>query len=363
MNEEIFYYLGFSYFLGIGPIRFFSLLKHFQKAKKAYLAKKEELLPLLGEKITEKFLDFRKNFNPEKIFFQLKKREIEVLPYFSEDYPLSLKSISDPPICLYVKGDKKILSQKKNFYLAIVGTRKPTSYGIEVAKKFSFQMAKEKVIIVSGMAIGIDTVAHWAALRGQGKTIAVLGCGVDIVYPAINRGLYEKIIKEGGAVISEFPPGQMVAKGLFIARNRIISGLSSGVLVVEGLKDSGALITASYAASQGKDVFAPPAPINFAQSQAPNILLKQGAKLVTDIGDIFEEWGIKISPRKKEDIKKNLNPQEIEIVDALQEKSLSVDEIALILGKQINEILNLVSLLEIKKVIEKNGEGKYEIVG
>lgn len=363
MNEEVLYYLAFSYFLGIGPVRFFNLLTNFKTAKKAYLAKKQDLLPFLGEKITEKFLIFRENFDPEKTYQNLKEKEIEVLPYFSQDYPLSLKSITDPPICLYVKGDKKVLNQGDKFYLAIVGTRKPSTYGIEVAKKFSYQLAKEGVIIVSGMAMGIDTLAHWGAIKAEGKTVAVLGCGVDIVYPAINRSLYETIIKEKGVVISEFPAGQMVAKGLFIARNRIISGLSKGVLVVEGLKDSGALITASYAAAQGKDVFAPPAPINFEQSQAPNILLKQGARLVTEPGDIFEEWGVKITPRKKEDIKKNLNPQEVKIIDLLQEKPLLVDEIALNLGKGISEVLNLISMLEIKKVVEKNEEGRYEVVG
>src|SRR3989338_348038 len=164
-------------------------------------------------------------------------------------------------------------------FFAIVGTRKPTSYGIQVARKFAYELTEAGFIIVSGMAMGIDTVAHQAALDAGGKTVAVLGCGVNIIYPAINYQLYHNIIKSGGAVISEFPPDQTVLKGLFISRNRIISGLSKGVLIAEGGEFSGALITAKYAGIQGKDVFAVPSSINSEMASAPNLLIKQGAKI------------------------------------------------------------------------------------
>src|SRR3989344_6509680 len=160
------------------------------------------------------------------------------------------------------------------------------------------------------MAIGIDSIAHQTALNNDGRTIAFLGCGVDIIYPAVNSNLYYKIINRGGLVISEFPPGEMVVKGLFIARNRLISGISRGVLIVEGAKDSGAMITARYAAEQGKEVFATPAPITSEVSEAPNILLKQGAKLVTSIDDILEEFNMRIAPKKKEEIEKELSGEE-----------------------------------------------------
>jgi DNA processing protein len=361
MKDEILYYLGFSHFLGIGPIKFLLLKKHFSSVKKAYLSEKNELEKVIGPNLAEKFIKFRESFDLEKKLEELNKKEIFVLTVDDKKYPENLRSISDPPICLYVKGNPDLLSQS-NLFFAIVGTRQPTSYGIQVAEKFAFELAKEGVVIVSGLAYGIDTIAHKKTLEAGGKTIAVLGCGVDVVYPAANRDLYQKIIKTGSAIVSEFPPGQLVKKGLFIARNRIISALSKGVMVVEGTQDSGSLITARYAAEQGKDVFAPPSPLTSKMSQAPNILLKQGAKLVTDIDDIFNEFGLKITPKKQEDIKKNLSSDEIEIFQFLEKKPLKTDEIALLIKKPINQILNTLSLMEIKGIIKKNQENYYEII-
>ncbi|MEK7633288.1 MAG: DNA-processing protein DprA, partial [Patescibacteria group bacterium] len=246
-------------------------------------------------------------------------------------------------------------------FFAIVGTRKPTNYGIQVARKFAYELAEAGFVIVSGMAMGIDTVAHQAALDVGGKTVAVLGCGVNIIYPAINYKLYENIIKTGGAVVSEFPPDQTVLKGLFISRNRIISGLSRGVLIAEGGEYSGALITAKYAGIQGKDVFAVPSPINSEMSSAPNLLIKQGAKMVTNVSDIYEEFDIKITPKKKEEIRGKLMETEKLIFDILQKNPQTVDDLAIELGKTVSEILNTISVMEIGGIIEKNQEKKYQI--
>jgi DNA processing protein len=210
------------------------------------------------------------------------------------------------------------------------------------------------------MALGVDTVAHQAALENGGKTIAILGCGVDIIYPPQNTKLYEQIVSGGGVVISEFPPGQTVLKGLFVARNRLISGLSAGIMVVEGLKNSGALITARYAAEQGKDVFAPPVPLTSPLSEAPNILLKQGAKLVTGVEDILEEYGIQSRPVLK-NIVDGLSAEEQNIVRNIQEEPLIVDEIAIRLQEPVTSVLNTLSVLEISGVVKKNMEGKYEL--
>ena len=291
----------------------------------------------------------------------------------------SLKNISDPPICIYIRsseprfspatpqrgplaiGSKRVSELPAQTYFAIVGTRKPTSYGIQIARKFAFELTEAGFIIVSGMAMGIDTVAHQAALDAGGKTVAVLGCGVNVIYPAVNQGLYENIIKTNGAVISEFPPDQTVLKGLFISRNRIISGLSRGVLIVEGGEYSGALITAKYAGIQGKDVFAVPSPINSDMSRAPNLLIKQGAKLVTTVEDIYEEFNMKITPRKKEDIRKDLNEIEKLIFDILVHNPQTVDDLAFGLSKTVSEVLNTISVMEIEGVLEKNQEHKYQI--
>jgi len=367
-------------------MKFAALRRHFSEIEKAYLSDKKQLEPILGFKLTEKFIEFRRKFDPKKELEKLNREGITVLSVDDKDYPESLKNISDPPICLYVKG-KLLKSSEPRFspatpprwplaisskrapelsleipiYFAIVGTRKPTSYGRQIAYKFARELTEAGFIIVSGMAMGIDTVAHQAAIDAGGKTIAVLGCGVNIVYPAINRNLYQNIIKTGGAVISEFPPNQTVLKGLFISRNRIISGLSKGVLIAEGGEYSGSLITAKYAGIQGKDVFAVPSQISSEMSQAPNLLIKQGAKLVTTVKDIFEELDIKITPQKKEDIRRNLNEDEKIVFDILQINPQTIDDLAVGLGKTVSEVLNTISVLEIKGVIEKNQEQKYQI--
>ena len=403
-KDDLIYYLGFSYCLGIGPMTFQALKVHPKGVSGAYQASAKELAPMIGQRLTEKFIEFRRKFDPVKELERLRKDGITVLAVDSEDYPESLKNISDPPICIYVKGDTNLvkqheaqvsvfstasprqrrgprrLSQKqkpsltseteKNLisspsiiptFFAIVGTRKPTSYGIQVARKFAYELTEAGFIIVSGMAMGIDTVAHQAALDAGGKTVAVLGCGVNIIYPTSNHGLYENIIKTGGAVLSEFPPDQTVLKGLFISRNRIISGLSRGVLIAEGGEYSGALITAKCAGIQGKDVFAVPSPINSDMSRAPNLLIKQGAKLVTSIEDIIEEFDMKITPRKKEDIRKDLSEIGKLIFDILSQNPQTVDDLAISLKKIVSEVLNAISIMEIKGVVEKNQEHKYQI--
>ncbi len=396
LDKKIYYYLCFSYFNGIGPMTLQALAAKFGSVKKAYEADTGSLRDVLPVSLAEKFIAFRTKFDPVKELQMLKKREIEVIFWEDKKYPPQLKNLSDPPICLYMKGDiglfcdsateffitreshrpaysgtvpskvKKIPSassaeNKNKLFFAIVGTRKPTPYGQQIAKKFADELARNGFIIVSGMAMGIDAISHRGALEAGGKTIAVLGCGVEVIYPAVNQRLYWNIIETGGLVISEFPPNQFVEKGLFIARNRIISGLSQGVLIIEGLKDSGALITARFAAEQGKEVFAAPGPITSPLSQAPHLLLKQGAKLVTSVEDIYEELGLRLLPKKREVIEIQLNSQEKEIFQALQKESLLIDDIAQQIQQPIHKVLNTISLLEIKGIIEKNNEGKYQV--
>lgn len=361
MANNLPYYLGFSYFDGIGPMKARALIAKFGSVKKAYEAQKKDLQRILPTKLLEDFIIFRSKFDPSQELERLKKKEIKTTCWEDREYPQQLKDISDPPVCLYVKGNIKSIDFVNNYFIGIVGTRNPTSYGLQITKKFGNELASAGFVIVSGMARGIDTAAHSSALEVGGKTIAVLGCGVDIPYPPSNQRLYSEIINTGGLVVSEFPPGHRVMKGLFVARNRIISGLSKGVLIIEGLKDSGALITASYAAEQGKEVFAPPGPITSPFSQAPHILLKQGAKLITSVEDIYEELGLRLMPKKKEDLEMQLSGDEKETFFVLQKEPLLVDEIALQVHQPIHHVLNTISLLEIKGVIEKNSEGKYQI--
>jgi len=358
-NIDLIYYLGFSYCLGIGPMKFANLKKHFGNVKNAYLSNQSDLENVLGMKLAGNFVAFRKKFDPKKELEKLKNDGITVLAVDDKDYPEALKNISDPPICIYMKGSTGWSTPTT--YFAIVGTRKPTSYGIQITKKFGRELVEAGFVIVSGMALGIDTIAHQAALDSKGKTIAVLGSGVNVIYPSSNFQLYHNIIKSGGAVISEFPPNQYVLKGLFISRNRIISGLSRGVLIAEGGEFSGALITAKYAGIQGKDVFAIPSPINSQMSSAPNLLIKQGAKMVTSTQDILDEFEMPITPKRKEDIQEKLSGLEKSIFDILIKNPETVDYLALNLHQTASQILNIISLMEINGIIEKNIEKKYQI--
>jgi DNA processing protein len=358
MNNDL-YHLAFSHFLPIGPIRFKRLIDFFGGARKAYEADKNRLSTIIGEHTAENFILFRQTFDPIKKQDELKRKRITVLNQNDKKYPPQLKHISDPPICLYIKGDVEGFNFEKNIFFGIVGTRKPTSYGVQIAKKISSELATLDVIIVSGMAMGIDAVVHRAALDSGGRTIAILGCGVDMAYPSCNRQLYADIIQHNGLVISEVPPGQSVVTGMFVLRNRLISGLSKGILVIEGMKDSGTLITARFAAEQGKDVFAIPSPITSPLSEAPNILLKQGAKLVTNVQDIIEELGLEIKTKTQR--VDNLNEVEEKIIEMLEKEPKSADELERQLGISIGELLQTLSILEIKKLVEKNSEGKYQI--
>src|SRR3989339_1372368 len=355
--NQLLYYIGFSYCLGIGPMKFASLKSHFGTAKNAYLANQNQIKPVLGTSLTEKFIEFRRKFDPIKELERLNKDKIRVLTVDDKKYPESLKNISDPPICLYIKGS----IPDSSIYFAIVGTRKPTSYGIQITKKFTRELVEAGFIIVSGMALGIDTIAHEETIDNGGKTVAVLGSGINVIYPSSNYRLYHKIISTGGAVVSEFPPSQFVLKGLFISRNRIISGLSRGVLITEGGEFSGALITAKFAGIQGKDVFAIPSPINSQMAPAPNLLIKQGARMVTSTQDIFDEFEMKITPKRKEDIREKLNELEKLIFDILIKSPQTVDYLALKLHQTASEILNILSLMEINGIIEKNIEKNYQI--
>ena len=235
----------------------------------------------------------------EKILSYCNAMGAKVLTYEDTDYPYSLRKIFDPPYVLYVKGN--ILPWDRLLCIGVVGTRHATDYGKYAAEELSYAMAKEGVTIVSGMAAGIDSCGHRGALRAKMPTIAVLGCGIDVVYPASNAEL-EREIEQDGAVLTEYPPGTEPKGTNFPRRNRIISGLSQGVLVAEAPLKSGALITADCALSQGKDVFAVPGGIYTPSSSGCNMLISQGAKLVSCAADILEEYGMhieKIHPPKK----------------------------------------------------------------
>lgn len=216
----------------------------------------------------------------------MKEKNIQILTIKDEDYPYLLKQIYDPPSVIYIMGNKKILSQNG---IAIVGSRNCSLYGQKIAKYLSYQLAKKGIHIISGLARGIDTFSHIGTLQAKGKTIAVLGSGLDVIYPPENAKLAEKIVESGGCLVSEYIVGTKPLGEHFPARNRIISGLASGVVVVEASEKSGSLITVDFALEQGKNVYAVPGNINSPNSLGTNSLIKQGAKIVTNVEDILED--------------------------------------------------------------------------
>lgn len=214
----------------------------------------------------------------------LDKNKIKTIKLEDSTYPEKLKEIYNPPKTIYLIGNEKLLNQKS---IAIIGCRECSRYGAENAYKFGYELAKENICVISGFAKGIDTYSHKGAVSAKGKTIAVLGCGLDIIYPPENIELYKQILLQGGAIISEYPLGSKPEKYHFPERNRIISGLSSGVLVIEAKKKSGTMITVDFALEQGREVYAVPGNISSENSYGTNELIKEGAIPVTSINDMI----------------------------------------------------------------------------
>lgn len=300
------YWIWFSLIKNLGARRKLKLLKIYKDPEIIYNLKKNELLKIegIGEKIVQNILDGNIKRNINKYIAYMEKNDIDIISITEEKYPEILKEIYDPPISLYIKGNTEILNSNS---IAIVGCRDTTEYGKKAAKYFSYNLSKKGVNIVSGLARGIDSYAHIGNVCAQdekrkeedklkisiqqdniqyGKTIAVVGNGLDIVYPKENKYLFDKIIETGGAIISEYPLGTKPDKMNFPARNRIVSGISKGIIVIEAKEKSGTLITVDFALEQGRDVYVVPGNINSINSVGTNDLIKQGARLVTNYIDI-----------------------------------------------------------------------------
>lgn len=351
--------IGFAAFPGIGPQRFKLLRDYFGGASKAWEADSLTLKNIgLGGKLTDQLVAFKKNFGAAAYEAELGKQEIKLVTCIDSGYPRLLAEIPDPPIAIYIKGTIPIAP----VFIGIVGTRKPTPYGKDVTQKFARELTNNNCVIVSGLARGVDGIAHRTAINSSGRTVAVLGCGVDIVYPPEHRTLYMDIIASGGAIISEVPPGHTVLRGLFPARNRIISGLCKGIVVTEGAEDSGSLITARYAAEQGRDVFAVPGQITSYLSAGPAKLIKQGAKLVTNVGDVLEELGV--PSINKQQIDQNLDgfsPSQRKIIDLLLTGELHFDDLVLNTGISPEELGSELTQLELDGILHHCENGCFRI--
>lgn len=284
LNETL-YWIWLSKLRNMGENKLKILLQKYKNIENIFYAKKDDLLKIdgIGEDIAKEITDATYKQNLVNIYEYMKSNHIYLINIYDKYYPQKLKHIYSSPICLYVQGNKEILNSKA---ISIIGCRQATSYGKSIGFKMSSDLAKIGITIISGMAKGIDAVAHMGALKANGKTIAVLGSSFDNIYPKENYSLYKNILLNGGAVISEYPPFSKIEKSNFVQRNRIISGLSDGVLVVEARRRSGSNITVDFALEQGKDIYAIPGNIDVPTSQGTNILIKEGAIPVTNVEDI-----------------------------------------------------------------------------
>ncbi len=311
-------------------------------------AKSLSLVPGLGKEAITSLIQAPKNIDINEDLKRIDELNIGVINFRDSLYPSPLKTIFDPPFLLYVKGK---LKKEESDTLAIVGTRRPTTYGKLMARRLARDLAREGITIVSGMARGIDTAAHQGALEVGGRTIAVLGSGVDVIYPPENKKLVVEIIKKG-AVISEYPLGAEPNAPHFPQRNRIISGLAKGVLVVEAPLRSGALITADFALEQGREVFAIPGNITNPNAQGVNRLVKEGAKLVECVEDILEELDFSLLNKKEkktfdEEIP-SLFSEERKVLELLEEEPLHIDSLVSRSGLPASKVGGLLMKLQLK---------------
>jgi DNA processing protein len=287
-NESALFWIGLSCIPGIGRVTFRKLSQHFGSPELALAASRDELKQIgLTERLIGGIASFPWREHAEQELSKASEAGVRIIIADDPAYPSALKSAPDAPLFLYAKGE---LRQEE--CIAIVGTRKPTHYGLTVTHRIAYDISSAGFTIVSGLARGIDTQAHRGALDAKGRTIAVLGCGIDVVYPPENRDLFEKI-SASGAVVTENPFGTQPEAGYFPARNRIISGLSRGTVIIEATEDSGSLITANYTLEQCRKLFAVPGNIGSPSSRGTNNLIKRGAVLADGANDVLAALGMK----------------------------------------------------------------------
>ncbi|MDD5546781.1 MAG: DNA-processing protein DprA [Candidatus Omnitrophica bacterium] len=340
----------------IGFIRFNNLMRHFGAVEKIFSAAKAELAKVdqIGPKVSSAIISCDKDKILRDELKYIDRRNVKVISCLDKDYPMNLKDIYDPPIILYVKGE---LTAEDRYSIGIVGSRRASRYGLQTAERLGYELAARGMTVVSGLARGIDAAGHKGALKAKGRTIAVLGSGLANIYPEEHTGLAEEISKNG-AVVSEFPMAMEPYKDNFPRRNRIISGLSLGVVVVEAAKNSGALITTDFALEQGKELFAVPGQARAATAAGTNMLIRQGARLVESADDVIEELGDVIRghmkaerPEEPEHIPCGLGRQEEDVFVRLSGTPVNIDEIVDGTGLPVAEVMHSLTKLEIKGII------------
>jgi DNA processing protein len=367
MDEAVHFWLAFTRIEGLGNRGCHKLIEHFGSPQAAYMASLTELESCgISARVAQAIFSQAALKDAEREVEQAAKADCELIAFDSDDYPPLLKQIPDAPLLLYVRGNVKVLSQ---YAVAVVGSRRPSAYGSSVAHRLAHDLAQRQLAVTSGLARGVDSAAHRGALEAKGNTVAVLGSGIDVIYPRENKSLADEIVKSG-ALISEFPLGTGPTPENFPIRNRIISGLSLGVVVVEAAEYSGSLITARLALEQNREVYAVPGNITSAQSFGPNHLIKQGAKLVDQWMDVIEEFppevrmqllppgeaseGEPIGAQTASLFEASLTPEQKAVFDVLRaDQALFVDDIATAANVPSPKVLGALLHLEMNGLIRQ----------
>jgi len=361
--EELSYWIAFSRVLGIGPVRFKMLLDFFADDVEAAWKADSKALSAAGidQKTGEKFIKQRVEIVPQHELERLERLRISIITWRDETYPPLLRKIEYAPAVLYMCGT--LTDDDRRYTLAIVGTRKMSSYGRQVTERFAGELARGQITIVSGLALGIDTVAHTSALDAGGRTIAVLASGLDHIYPPANYNLAKRIVESGqGALISAFPLGVKPEAGNFPARNHLISGLSLGVLITEAPQKSGAIITAGAALNQGREVFSVPGGIFSPGGMGVNKLIQEGAHPVTNVNDILSSLNLFMIPEQAE-VQAALpdNEEERALLGVLSHEPSHVDEIIRATTLPAHSVIATLTTLELKGIVRHIGGMQYVV--
>ncbi|HRQ37520.1 MAG TPA: DNA-processing protein DprA [Chloroflexota bacterium] len=352
------YWLGFNLVNGVGPAKVQALLDYFGSLAAAWQATELQLAQIGFDRRTIKNLqETRTAVDLDRAWEQVRAAGIHLLTWDSPDYPAYLKEIPTPPPLLYVQGE---LQEADQWAVAVVGTRRLTSYGRQVTQDLVAGLVRHNITIVSGLARGIDAVAHKTAVEMGGRTIAVLGSGLDAIYPTEHRQLAHSIAQGHGALVSEYGLGVQPEAKNFPPRNRIISGLSLGILVVEAAERSGALITANFAAEQNRDVFAVPGNINSPASKGPNQLIQQGARLVMGVEDILEELNIHmVAEHTAVQMALPETAEEIALYTHLSSQPVHIDDLSRASGLPTGMVSSTLTIMELKGMVRQVGGMNY----
>lgn len=356
------YWLGFNLVKGIGPSKLRALLDYYGGVAAAWKASKRELERVgLDKRAIGTFLETRAEVDLDAYLKKVKDANVKVLTWDSDDYPRYLRETPAPPPVLYVAGE---LLETDQWAVAVVGTRRLSAYGKQMTRELVAGLVRNNVTIVSGLALGIDGIAHKTAVEMGGRTLGVLGSGIDCLYPPKHRNLARRIIKERrGAIISDYPLGTQPEGKNFPPRNRIISGLSLGVLVIEAGERSGALITANYALEQNREVFALPGNVNSRASAGTNRLIQQGAKLVVSYEDILEELNLTMAPQQM--VVQMAVPEtneEATLLEHLSPEPSHVDELSRASGMDSAKVSSTLALMELKGMVQQVGGMRYVLI-